>query len=60
MVGFRLEYLDAEANEDFGGSYFFPGNLNTSEADIVIGDCSIADIDTYIPIIMKKPGFLPA
>jgi hypothetical protein len=53
VVSFRLEYLDAEANGDFGGSYFFPGAANTSEADIVIGDCSIADIDTYIPIIMK-------
>jgi hypothetical protein len=53
VVSFRLEYLDAEANGDFGGSYFFPGNLNTSEADIVIGDCSIPDIDIYIPIIMK-------
>ena len=53
VVGFRLEYLDAEANGDFGGTSFFPGTLNTSEADIIIGDCSVADIDTYIPIIMK-------
>ena len=52
-VGFRLEYLDAETNGDFGGSYLFPGALVTSEADIVIGDCSIPDIDIYIPMILK-------
>ncbi len=52
-VGFRLEYLDAEANGDFGGSYLFPGTSNTSEADIIIGDCSIPDIDIYIPMIVK-------
>ena len=52
-VGFRLEYLDAEANGDFGGTSFFPGIPDTSVADIIIGDCSVADIDTYIPIIMK-------
>jgi hypothetical protein len=53
VVGFRLEYLDAEANGDFGGSYRFPGELNTSEADIVIGDCDIPDMYTYIPAILK-------
>jgi hypothetical protein len=50
VVGFRLEYLDAEANGTYGGSYLFPGNLNTSEADIIIGECTI---DTYIPIVMN-------
>jgi hypothetical protein len=53
VVGFRLEYLDAEANGDFGGTSFFPGLTNTSEADIVIGDCSIADIITHLPVILK-------
>jgi hypothetical protein len=53
VVGFRLEYLDAETNGDFGGSYFFPGSLVTSEADIVIGDCGIPDTDIYIPMILK-------
>ena len=53
VVGFRLEYLDAEANGDFGGSYFFPGATNTSEADIIIGDCDIPDMYTYIPAILK-------
>ncbi len=53
VVGFRLEYLDAEANGDFGGSYLFPGATNTSEADIVIGDCDIPDMYTYIPAILK-------
>ena len=52
-VGFRLEYLDAEGNGNFGGSYFYPGTLDTSQADIIIGDCSIADINTHLPVILK-------
>jgi hypothetical protein len=53
VVGFSLWYLDVEANEDFGGVYIFLDTSDTSETDIVIGDCNIPDIDTYIPIIMK-------
>ena len=53
VVSFRLEYLDAEANGDFGGTSFFPGLTDTSEADIIIGDCSIADINTHLPVILK-------
>ena len=53
VVGFSLRYLDVEANGDFGGVYIFLDTSDTSEADIVIGDCNIPDIDTYIPIIMK-------
>jgi hypothetical protein len=52
-VGFRLEYFDAEANMDFGGNYFYPGSSNTSEADIIIGDCNIPDLDAYLPIIIN-------
>ncbi len=52
-VGFRLEYLDAEDNGDYGGSYFFPGTLDTSQADIVIGDCNIADLFTHLPVILR-------
>jgi hypothetical protein len=52
-VGFRLEYLDAEADGSFGGSQFFPGLGNTSEADIAIGQCSILDLFVYLPLIKK-------
>jgi hypothetical protein len=52
-VGFRLEYLDAEADGSFGGSQLFPGSGNTSEADIVIGQCSIPDLFVYLPLIKK-------
>lgn len=52
-VGFRLEYLDAEANGSFGGNHFFPGSSSTSEADIVVGQCSIPDFFVYLPLVMK-------
>ncbi len=52
-VGFRLEYLDAEADGSFGSSRFFPGAGSTSEADIVIGQCSLADMYTYLPFLSK-------
>jgi hypothetical protein len=54
-VGFRLEYLDAQANGSFGGSQLFPGSGNTDEADIVIGQCSsIRDWFFYLPLIRKQ------
>jgi hypothetical protein len=53
VVGFRLEYFDAEADGTFGGSFLYPGFTNTSEADIVIGTCSTPDIFTYLPLIQK-------
>lgn len=52
-VGFRLEYLDAEANGSFGGSRFYPGFDTTSVADIVIGTCSTSEPSTYLPLIQK-------
>ncbi len=52
-VGFRLEYLDAEADGSFGGSQLFPGSGSTSEADIVIGQCSIYDLFIHLPLIQK-------
>jgi len=52
-VGFRLEYLDAEADGSFGGSQLFPGSGSTSEADIVIGQCSLPDLFIYLPLIEK-------
>jgi hypothetical protein len=53
VVGFRLEYLDAEADGSFGGSQLYPGSGATSEADIVIGTCSIPDRFIYLPLVQK-------
>ena len=52
-VGFRLEYLDAEANGRFGSTQYFPGLTDTSEADIVIGPCDIPDFFIHLPLLMK-------
>ncbi len=52
-VGFRLEYFDAEADGSFGGSQSFPGSSATSEADIVIGQCSGSDLFIYLPLVQK-------
>lgn len=52
-IGFRLEYLDAQANGDFGGSQFFPGREDTSEAAIVIGQCPISGALLHLPLIIK-------
>ena len=52
-VGFRLEYLDAEANGSFGSSQYYPGTGNTSEADIVVGNCTLADMFIFLPFIGK-------
>lgn len=52
-VGFRLEYLDAQANGEFGGSRFFPGHDKTSIADLLIGNCPIPELLIYLPIIQK-------
>ena len=56
-VGFRLNYLDAEGNGDFGSSQFFPGSSDTSVADIVIGDCValFPDLYIYLPLVVKLP-----
>jgi len=55
VVGFRLEYLDAEANGSFGSSQFFPGASNTSEAAIVIGTCPVSEFNIFVflPFIQK-------
>ena len=54
IVGFRLEYLDAEGDGSFGSSQFFPGSSETDAADIVIGACStIPDLFVYLPLIRK-------
>jgi hypothetical protein len=53
VVGFRLKYLDAEADGSFGGVFLYPGFTDTSEADIVVGACSTPDLFTYLPLIQK-------
>lgn len=53
IVGFRLEYLDAEADGSFGGSHLFPGSGPTSEADIVIGRCSTPDFSACLPLVKR-------
>jgi len=52
-IGFRLEYLDAQGDGSFGSSQFFPGQEDTSEADIVISPCSLPDFLVYLPLLMK-------
>jgi hypothetical protein len=52
-VGFRLKYFDVEANEVYAGPQLFPGTETTSEAAIVIGQCSAPDVFIYLPLIIK-------
>ena len=52
-VGFRLEYLDAQANGTFGSSQFFPGTSDTSEADILIAQCSISELVLHLPLLLR-------
>jgi hypothetical protein len=51
VVGFRIEYLDGGVGGTFDGSYYYPGNLNISLANIVIADCFYTFI--YLPLISK-------
>jgi len=54
VVGFKLEYLDAQADHSFGGTQFYPGTSDTSLADIVIASCSsISDMYTYLPLLRR-------
>jgi hypothetical protein len=53
VVGFRLEYLDAQADGSFGGSQLYPGSGDTSEADIVIAQCSAPHWLVYLPLMKK-------
>jgi hypothetical protein len=53
VVGFRLEYLDAQGDGSFGGSQYYPNRYTTSIADIVIGTCSAVDLFTYLPFLWK-------
>jgi hypothetical protein len=52
-IGFRLEYLDAQANGDFGGTQFYPGTSDTSEANLVIAECAISGPSIHLPLIIK-------
>ena len=53
IVGFRLEYLDAQADGSYGGVQFFPGRFDTSIEDIVFGTCSAVDLFNYLPLLSK-------
>ena len=52
VVGFRLEYLDAEGDGSFGGSFRYPGSSDTDQADIVISVCNIPDLYIYLPLTL--------
>ncbi len=52
VIGFRLEYLDAEQNGAFGGSLLFPGSTVTSIADIIIGDCPRPNVSIFLPLLL--------
>jgi len=52
-IGFRLEYLDAEGDGAFGGSQYYPGSTDTSEAEIVISECPTLYVFTYLPLLLK-------
>lgn len=54
-VGFRIEYFDAQGDGSFGGNQLFPGSTSDSVADIVIGNCTNPDIQTFLPMIEKSP-----
>jgi len=53
IVGFRLEYLDAQADGSYGGVQFFPSRFDTSIEDIAVGTCSAVDLFNYLPLIKK-------
>jgi len=54
-VGFRLEYLDAQADGSFGGSYLYPpySDINQLLNHIVIAPCTIDDFFLYLPLVNK-------
>lgn len=52
VVGFRLEYLDAEQDGTFGGSRFFPGDTMTSIADIIIGACPKPNVSIILLLLL--------
>lgn len=53
LVGFRLEYLDAEGDGSFGSSQFYPGTQNNSEATIVISQCALKESALYLPVVTR-------
>jgi hypothetical protein len=53
VVGFRLEYLDAQSDGTFGSNQFFPGREATSVAEIVISPCSAPDYSVYLPLARR-------
>jgi len=53
IVGFRLNYMDAQADGSTGSSQFYPAFNDTAIADIVVGTCSAVDLFTYLPYLQK-------
>jgi hypothetical protein len=53
IVGFKLEYLDAEGDGSFGGTQLYPDLGDTAIADIVMGSCTANDLFTYLPYLQK-------
>ncbi len=53
-VGFRLRYLDAQPPDGNTESVqYYPGNLSTSEADILIGICTVSENIIYLPLVVR-------
>lgn len=53
-VGFRLEYLDAQADGAFGSSQCYPGSGSTAEADIIVAHCAPLDFRRYLPLVKRS------
>jgi hypothetical protein len=51
VVGFRLEYFDAEADGSFGGTLLFPGFDDTSVADIVL---IVPHSIVFLPVVVNE------
>jgi hypothetical protein len=52
-VGFRLEYMDAQADGSTGSAQFYPAFSDTAIADIALGTCSAVDLFIYLPLLQK-------
>lgn len=51
LLTFRLEYLDAEADGSFGGSYFFPDYTTTISWQVA--ECEVLTTSLYLPLSRK-------
>jgi len=51
LLTFRLEYLDAEADGSFGGSYYFPDHTTTISWQVA--ECEVLTTSLYLPLSRK-------